>query len=805
MRHDLTYAVRGLLRRPVFTSVAILTLALGIGANAAIFSVVSAVLLRPLPYPDPDRLMMLWTYNPRQGFDKDVGTYPNFDDWRKQNTSFERLAAYTAGSYTLTGAGDPAQIYGAIVTPGFFEALGIAPASGRAFDERETTAAGDRVVILSHGIWQRRFGGDAAIVGRSVTLNGVSHEVVGVMPEKFAYPEDTELWTALAPSERFARMMQSRGAFWLRVIGRLRAGVTRASAQSEMDGIAARLERQYPANEGLGVRLVPMHEEIVGDVKRPLLILLGAVGFVLLIACANVANLLLTRAASRQKELAIRGALGAGRGRLVRQLLTESVLLGAVGGAAGLLLAAWSVDLLHTLAPSNVPRLALVAIDPRVLAYTACASLFTGLVFGLAPAFQGTAGAGEALKEGGRAGAEGARGRRLRSALAVVEIATALVLLIGAGLLVRSFIALGRVRLGFEPRQILALQIELPRAKYSQGPQVNAFYEQLISRVAALPGVETAASSSSLLLPSLPNSAGLMVEGRPPATGSGRNIPVPFDSVTPTFFEALRIPLVKGRLFNKNDVPGGLPVALVNQAFVRRFFPSEDPIGRRVAFGRAPDADTTWMTIVGVVGDTRRGGLDRPPWAELYYPHAQAPDRRMYVIARTSGDPMSLARAAQAEVWAVDRDQPVSSVRTLETLLARAQANRRFTTLLLGIFAAVALILAAIGVYGVIAYSTQQRTQEIGIRVALGATERHVIRMVIVEGLKIGICGMAIGVAAAFVLTRLMSGLLFEVGERDPLTFVSLPVLLMTLAVAASWIPARRAVRIDPIVALRAE
>ena len=412
---------------------------------------------------------MLWTYNPRQGFDKDVGTYPNFDDWRRQNTSFERLAAYTGGSYTLTEAGDPAQIRGAIVTPGFFETLGVAAMRGRVFGEREGTAGGELAVILAHGFWQRRFGGDAGIVGRTVMLNGVSHEVVGVMPEGFAYPEQAELWTPLAPSERFAQMMQSRGSFWLTIIGRLRAGVTRGTAQSDMDGIAARLERQYPANEGLGVRLVPMHEEIVGDVTRPLLILLGAVCFVLLIACANVANLLLTRAASRQKELAIRGALGAGRARLIRQMLTESVLLGALGGVAGLLIAAWGVDLLHTLAPTNVPRLALVTIDPRVLAYTACASLLTGLLFGLVPAFQGATNPGDALKEGGRAGAEGGRGRRLRSALAVVEIATALVLLIGAGLLVRSFIAMSRVTLGFEARQILALRRRVASSQIPAG------------------------------------------------------------------------------------------------------------------------------------------------------------------------------------------------------------------------------------------------------------------------------------------------------------------------------------------------
>ncbi len=805
MFQDITYAVRGLLRRPLFSAVAILTLALGIGANTAIFSVVNAVLLRPLPYPTPERLMMVWTYNPRQGFDKDVGTYPNFDDWRRESKSFEHLAAYTGGSYTLTGAGEPAQIRGAVATPGFFETLGIPAARGRIFEAREGTAGGDRAVILAHGLWQRRFGGDAAIIGKTVMLNGVSHEVIGVMPEGFAYPDDAEVWTPLAPSERYANLMRSRGSFWLTVVGRLRPDVTRESAQSEMDAIAARLERQYPANAGLGVRLVPMHEEIVGEVKRPLMILLGAVCFVLLIACANVANLLLTRAASRQKELAIRVALGAGRGRIVRQMLTESMLLGVAGGAAGLLLAAWGVDLLHTLAPSNVPRVTLVSLDGRVLLYAIGASLLTGLAFGMAPAFQGASRTGDALKEGGRTGSEGSRGRRLRSALAVVEIATALVLLVGAGLLVRSFMAMSRVDLGFEARRVLALRLDLPRAKYREAPQVSAFYEQLTARLAGLPGVESTSGGTSLLLSALPQSAGLIVEGRPPATGEGANIPVPFDSVTPQFFGTLQIPLVKGRLFTVADSPTSQQVVVVNQAFVQRYFPDEDPLGRRVAFGDAADSNTEWLTIVGVVADTRRGGLDRKPWAELYFPHAQASDRRMFVLLRTSGDPMALARAAQAEVWALDRDQAISSVRTLDAIVATAQANRRFTTVLLGLFAFVALVLAGIGVYGVIAYSTAQRTQEIGIRMALGAGRGHVLRMVVGEGLRIGATGLLLGVLASLALTRFMSGLLFGVSERDPLTFVTLPLALLVIAAAAAWIPARRALRVDPMVALRAE
>ena len=598
--------------------------------------------------------------------------------------------------------------------------------------------------------------------------------------------------------------MQSRRAFWLTVIGRLRPAVARATAQADMDAIAARLERQYPANAGLGVRLLPLHEEIVGDVRRPLLILLGAVGFVLLIACANVANLLLTRAAARQRELAIRAALGAGRTRIARQLLTESVVLALVGGAAGLLLASWAVDLLHALAPAHVPRLSLVSVDARVLAYTAAASLFTGLVFGLAPVSQSFV-TTDALKDGGRGGTEGARGRRLRSALAITEIATALVLVVAAGLLIRSFIVLTRVDFGFETRGLLALRLQLPRAGYPEDDQVSAFYVRLIERIRALPGVESAAAASSILLPALPQSAGLMVEGRPAETRDGARVPVPYDAVTPEFFETLGVPLVKGRFFTAADRPGALPVAMINEAFVRRYFPDRDPLGGRVAFGDSPTPDTTWFTIVGVVGDTRRAGVDRAPWAEMYFPHAQAQDPDMLVVLRTSGDPLSLAGAAQAAVWSIDRNQPVSSVRTLRDMVDATQANRRFTTLLLVVFAVVALVLAAVGVYGVIAYSTAQRTQEIGIRVALGAERAHVLSLVLAEGVRIAIVRLVIGVAAAAMVTRLLTGLLFGVTRFDPVTFAAVPLLLLGVAAFASWIPAHRAVRLDPVRAMRAD
>ena len=804
IKSDFLYAVRGLRKKPLFTAAAVLTLALGIGANSAIFTVVNAVLLRPLPYPDPDRLMTLWTHNPRQGYDKDVSAYPNFDDWRRQSASFASISAYFGGTFTLTQAGDPAQIIGAVVTPGFFETLGVAPALGRTFGTREGAAGGGQAAILSHGLWQTRFGGDAAIVGRSIMLNSVSHEVLGVMPQSFAHPETAAVWTPLAPSARLAPIMQSRSAYWLQVVGRMKPGIDRRAAQSEMDVIASALERQYPdANAGIGVRLVPMHEEIVGEVRQPLLILFGTAVLVLLIACANVANLLLARAASRQRELAIRAALGAGRRRLIAQLLTESLVLAAVGGAAGLLLAAWSIQALPSLAPADLPRLTGVRIDTAAILYTSLASLVTGLVFGAAPALQ-SAGAttGQFLKER-RAESHGARGRRLRAALAIAEVAVALVLVIGAGLLVRSFVAMNNVDLGFEPRGILALRVELPRARYSQDAQITAFFDDLASRLRALPGVESIGLGSSIVRAA--QSSTLSVYGRPAQDPSVRNLSVPYDSVTPEFFTTLRIPLRRGRLFTSADGPSAARVVVVNESLARRFFPGDDALGKRVTYDDPADAQARWLTIVGIVADTRRAGVDRETRAEVYYPHAQFPERRMYVLVRTAGDPLTLARPAQAQVWAIDANQPTASIRPVEAILADAQANRRFTTLLLGLFSIVALALAAIGIYGVIAYSTAQRVQEIGIRMALGASRMHVLTSVVKEAVLIGVVGLALGIAAALALTRFLSGLLFAVGARDPMTFVALPLGLLLVAVLAALIPATRAVRVNPLVALRGD
>ena len=806
MGSDFRYAVRNIAKHPLFYSIVVLTLALGIGANAAIFTVVNGVLLQPLPYPHPERLMMVWTHNPRQGFDKDVGTYPNFEDWRRASQSFERMSAYFGASVTLTGNGDPAQIRGARVTHEFFETMGIRPLHGRAFSSVNGQAGGERAVILAHGLWTRRFGADAAIVGRHVVLNGMSHEVLGIMPARFGHPADAELWLPLAPVGEFEALFVARGSYWLTIVGRLKPGVTRNAAQSEMDAIAARLETAYPSNAGIGIRLVSMHEELVGDVKRPLLILLGAVCCVLLIACANVANLLLTRAASRQRELAIRAALGAARGRLVRQLLTESVVLGVLGGGAGLLLAIISTDVLQTFAPAELPRLSGITVDRRVLAYAAGASIVTSLLFGLLPALHASRrDSGEHLKDGGRTGTDGRRGGRVRTALAVGELAVALVLLVGAGLLIRSFIALNRADPGFATRGVLALRLHLPAASYDEPDRIASFYEQLLERLHALPGVESAAAGSSLLLSRLPSSASISIEGRPPLPANARDIPVPYDSVTPEYFSTLQIPLRRGRMFSSADAGTSPPVVMVNEAFVRRFFPGEDPLGRRVTFGNPARPNTQWQTIVGVVADTRRAGFEREPWAETYFPMRQAPDRRALVLLRTSDDPVGLIAAAQAAVWSIDRHQAIAAIRTVPELLAERELNRRFTTLLLGLFAAVALVLAIIGTYGVIAHATAQRTQEIGIRIALGADRRMIRRMVLIGGLRIAVTGLAIGVPVALAVTQVLAGLLFGVSARDPLTFFVVPGALLVVALAACWIPARRAMRVEPVVALRGD
>jgi putative ABC transport system permease protein len=794
---DLRYGARMLVKQPSFTLIAVLTLALGIGANTAIFSVVNALLLRPLPYPESEQLTWVWMDNRPEGIREDITSWPNFEDWRARNQSFQAMAGVRDRRFNLTGAGEPEELYGANVSPNFFELMRVSPARGRGFNADEEQEGRDQVVVIGHGLWQRRFGGDEKIVGQTLSLNGQPQTIIGVMPPGFQFPNKTEVWKPLAPD---GQMRAARSAFWLPVIGRLKPGVTRAQAQTDMTGIAQRLEQQYPdSNTGFGVNVVLMHEQLVGRMRTALWVLLGAVGCVLLIACANAANLLLARAATRQKEIAIRAALGASRGRVARQLLTESVLLAAVGGGLGLWLARWGLDALVVFAPSDLPRAESISMDRRVLFFTLGLSLLTGLVFGLAPALQASKpGLGEVLKEGGRGGGGG--GRHTRNVLVVAEIALALVLLVGAGLLLKSSWRLQQVNPGFNPERVLKVRLSLPPSKYPEGANVAAFYQQLLERLRALPGVQAAGMSSSVLLNKVHNSSGINIEGRP-APADGPRPELPLDSVSPSYFQVLGMQLLQGRNFTEQDQRDGLSVAIVNETMARRFWPDEDPIGKRFNFGDGG----RWWTVVGVVRDSRRQGLDAPIRIESFLPHAQRPVRAMEVVLRTTDDPLVMARTVRSAVWSLDGDLPVSEIQTVEEMMGARVAPRRFNLLLLGLFALVAVLLAAVGIYGVMSYSVTQRTHEIGIRLALGAQTRAVLSLVIGQGMRLALLGVGIGLTAAAGLTRLMAGLLFGVSATDPLTFGAIALLLVGIVLLACWIPARRATKVDPMIALRAE
>jgi predicted permease len=798
---DLRYSVRMLLKKPSFTAVAVLALAIGIGANSAIFSVVNAILLRPLPYRNFQRISMIWMDNPKLGVTEDWHSYPNYIDYKEQNQTFEDMAAFNDRIFNLTGAGDPVRVVGVWASASLFSVLGVEPALGRSFTEGEEEPGKDLVVVLSNGLWQRRFGGDPGIVGQAINMNGANRTVIGVMPASFAFPEKrTEVWIplALTPQRKQARTLIS-----FKAVGRLKPGISIAQAQADLGPIAKRIDDEYFQSE-YGINLVKLSDQETHKVRPALLILLGAVAFVLLIACANVANLLLARAAIREKEIAIRLALGAGRSRIVRQLLTESAVLGIVGGAVGLLLAVWGLDALLALSPADVPRLDQTGIDIRVLAFTLAVSLLTGLIFGLVPALQASnADLNDALKEGGRGTTGGMRGIRIRNLLVVSEIALSLVLLVGSGLLIRSFIRLQQFELGFNPEHLLTMRIQLPGSKYREPNQIAGFYKQLLERMEAKPGVQSAGAISSIFLTDTPQSTSFTIEGRPAFTGM-ESIEVPFDSVSTDYFRVMGIPLLAGREFDEHDAIGTTPVAIINQTFARRFFPGEDPVGKRYVYG-GPSPENKWITIVGVVADMRRTGFDRPVRPETFLPQFQNPANALTIVARTSGDPASLAGALRDEVWAIDKDQSVFDIKTMRQTLSEMLSQRRFNTLLFGIFAAVALILAAVGIYGVMSYAVAERTHEIGLRMALGAQTSDVLNLIVRQGMRLAIIGLAAGLAASFALTRVMSTLLYGVSATDPLTFILIPVVLAGVALAACFVPARRAMRVDPMVALRYE
>lgn len=802
---DIRFAARMLWKNKGVTVIAIITLALGIGANTAIFSVVNAALLRPLPFENPNELVQIWGTQPQ--LDTAPMSPANFLDWRNQNRVFERIVAYTSRSFNLSGSGEPERIRATRVTDGLFELLGARPALGRAFLREEDQPGGNKVVILSHALWQRRFNANPEIVGQTLMLSDQAYMVVGVMPPSFAFPNARmEMWTPMAfsPAEQ-----ATRDTNFLSVIARLRRGVSLEQARSNMETLARAQQEQYPAsNAGIGVKLVSLNDQIIGDARPVLYLLLGAVGFVLLIACANVANLLLARAASRRKEMAVRAALGASRWRVVRQLLTESVVLALLGGGLGLLLAFWMLDLLVALQPTNIPRLTEVGIDRGALFFTLAISLLTGVVFGLAPSLQASnPDLSEALKEGGRSATAGAGRQRMRSALVVVEVALSLALLIGAGLMIKSFVRLLQVDPGFSPENVLTMELALPIARYADAPQQTAFFQQTLERVGNLPGVESASVTTDIPLYG-GNSTSFSVEGRPPPA-SGQRPLTEYRSVSHDYFRAMGISLLKGRAFTERDATGATGVVIINETLARRFFPDEDPVGRRIGLSGPPD----WREIVGVVRDARNYGLDEEVRPEAFIPYLQntpgylagAASSMNLVVRTASSDPLSMTAAVKAQVHAIDRDQPVYNVKTMEQYLADSLARRRFNMMLLTVFAGVALLLAAIGIYGVMNHSVTQRTHEVGIRIALGAGRGDVLRMIVGQGMILTLLGVALGLAASFALTRLLAGLLYGVSATDPLTFVAIPLVLSAVALAATYIPARRATKIDPMVALRYE
>ncbi len=803
---DLRYGVRMLRTHRGVTAIAVLALALGIGANTAIFTVVNAVLLRPLPFSEPDRLMMVWLHNPQsQGEARIPLSVADFLDWRANNQAFEPPVAFATSGFNLTGQEAPEQLVGAIVTADFFSTLGAKPALGRTFLPEEDRPGATPAIVVSQAMWQRRLSGDPHAIGQTLTLNGRTFTIVGVMPPDFYFPNrNIELWAAftLNPPTR-------RGPYFLSGLARLKPGVKLEQAQAEMKLIARRIQQQSATananSDSGGFTVLPLNEYLVGDVRKALLVLLGAVAFVLLIASVNVANLLLARAAAREKEIAVRAALGASRVRIVRQLLTESALLALLGGTAGLLLAVGGVKLLLALSPSSLPRLQEVSMDRRVFGFTLLVALLSGIIFGLAPALHGSrANLNESLKDGSRGASESRSRSRLRQALIVAEFALALMLLIGAGLMIKSFVRLQRVNPGINAENVLTMQLTLPGARYNEGPKITAFYQQLLDRVQALPGVQAAGISISLPPDWLQLSENFSIEGQPPAPDS--NLPVAeLLFISHDYFRALGVPLRRGRYFTLVDKADAPRVAIINETMARRYFPNQDPIGKRIKQGGADRPQASWMEVVGVVGDVKYTGLDATAQATFYEPYLQNPSRGMYLVVRGATDPLNLASTIRHEVWALDKDLPVTRLKTMEQLLYESVAEPRFRTLLLGIFAAVALVLASVGIYGVMAYAVTQRTNEIGIRMALGAQSRDILGLVVGQGLKLALIGVALGLAGAFAVTRALSTLLYGVSTTDAATFAGLALLLVAVALLACYIPARRAAKVDPMLALRCE
>jgi putative ABC transport system permease protein len=802
---DIRYALRKLARTPGFTAIAAFTLALAIGATTAIFSVVDGVLLKPLPFREPHRVVRV--ANLRDG-QRVPTSAVDYTDFRDQPKSFAAIAALDEGAMNLTG-GTPERVQAALVSASFWSLLGVQPSVGRGFAPTEDQHGAGRVVVLSDGLWKRRFGADPRVIGQTVMLDGNSYSVIGVAPAGFSYPDRPDLWLPLVFSESDLDP-GNRGAHWLGVIARVAPGVSVAQAHGEMVSLTKRLEQQFPrSNTGMTAAVIPLQEYMVGDVSDALVVIMGAVAFVLLIACANIANLLLVRAASRESEMAVRTALGAGSWRIVRQLVTESVLLAAVGGVLGALLALWGVDLLLAAAPSGVPRLDEVRVDGSVLAFAGGVTLLTGVLFGVFPAIHAArANVSGMLREGMR-GSSSASGRA-RNTLVVAEMALAVVLLVGAGLLIRSLANLLAVDPGFRPERVITFNVSVPETKYDDYAKRRALVADLVERMKTVPGAAGAAVVTGLPLSNLTLRTSVHIAGTPEESPADRK-PTDVAMVTPGYFATMGIPLVSGRDFDARDRSGAPMVAIVNQEFVRRYFPGENPLGKHIELGWTQDTAATGGEarlggeIVGVVGNVRREGLAEEIRPETYASFMQPTFTNFAVVVRSTADPSSVMTSVQAQMRALDGDLPVAGLRQLEELVSQSVAQPRFYTLLLGAFASIALILASVGIFGVISYAVSLRTRELGIRIALGATGRQVSRLVLSQGVGLALAGVVIGAAGAYWLSRLLASLLFGVKASDPLTFVVVAVLLTAVAALASYLPARRAARVDPLLAMRSE
>ncbi|HJQ25710.1 MAG TPA: ABC transporter permease [Blastocatellia bacterium] len=818
---DLRYGLRGLGRQPGFTIIAIIALALGTGANTAIFSAVNAILLRPLNYGAPEKLVMVWGSNSRSNVSKDPMSIPNLLDYREQSTTLEQIAAYSQADFNLIRGGAPVHVQGAFVTANYFSTLGVQAQYGRTFTAGEDQSSAPRVVILSDALWQRQFGGDPGILDQSIQLDNASFTVVGILPKAFqSVNRGDEMWAPMAidggdilrtPPLGPPAIMKQRNLRFVAAFARLKPGATVAQAQSELSGIATHNESLYPSeNAGIGVNVVAMQEEVVGKIGKALWLLLVAVGAVLLIACVNVANLLLARAASRQKEIAIRTALGASRGRIVRQLLTESVILGLAGGLVGLGLAFAGLKLLVSLNPPNIPRLAEINIDLRVLAFTFLVSLATGLIFGLVPALQASKpNLNEALKEGARGSSAGGNRQSLRRALIVVEMVLTTMLLIVTGLMIKSFVSLQRVDPGFNPANVLTMWIDLPRTRYAEDQQINGFFNQAFTHLEALPGVQSASGVSSLPLTTTSIARlRFTVDGRPPQSPNERLV-ANFRAVQHSYFQTLGIPLRSGRTFNESDTDTSPPVAIINETlarFIEQTFPGQSVVGKHITM---PSAGNVSREIVGIVSDVKHAALDADAGWELYLPYQQKPLNVMNLVVRTTGDPARLTSSVRQAILDVDPGQPIYDVKTMDQVVSDSLSQPRLYSVLLGVFAGVALILAGVGIYGVMSSTVNQRRHEIGIRMALGAQRGDILKMIVGQGMSMALLGVVLGLVAALALSFsaawFISDLLFQVGARDLTTFIVAPLVLAVIAFLSIYIPAHRATRVDPMIALRYE